>query len=284
MNTTAVAKRDTVEHLPQPSVSTYGVKSLTAAEIRAQVNIIQDVMHSVMQKDVHYGVIRGTVSPTLYKPGAEKILATFRLAAQPKVEDLSVNGEVHYRVRVDILNAAGQFLGAGIGECSSQEEKYAWRRPVCREEYDATPEDRRSIKWSYYQGKTEQKKRVRTNPADVRNTILKMAKKRALVDAVLTVTAASDCFSQDIEDLPPEVRAEMVEGSVDQNGASSQAEKKSELPFYSDAEFKQKFVAWEKGIKDGTTTPQRMLGKILTKHRLTEEQTKQLLAVKPETH
>jgi 2C-methyl-D-erythritol 2,4-cyclodiphosphate synthase len=32
-----------------------------------------------------------------------------------------------------------------------------------------------------------------------------MAKKRALVDAVLSVTAASDIFTQDIEDMPDEV-------------------------------------------------------------------------------
>ena len=40
------------------------------------------------------------------------------------------------------------------------------------------------------------------NPADYYNTVLKMAKKRAHVDAVLTATAASDIFTQDIEDMP----------------------------------------------------------------------------------
>ena len=34
------------------------------------------------------------------------------------------------------------------------------------------------------------------------NTVLKMAKKRAHVDAVLTATAASDIFTQDVEDMP----------------------------------------------------------------------------------
>jgi hypothetical protein len=48
---------------------------------------------------------------------------------------------------------------------------------------------------------------IRTEPADLANTILKMAKKRALIDAVLTATAASDIFTQDIEDLPPEYQA-----------------------------------------------------------------------------
>ncbi len=43
------------------------------------------------------------------------------------------------------------------------------------------------------------------NPADVYNTALKIATKRAFVHAVLNTTAASDMFTQDIEDLPVEV-------------------------------------------------------------------------------
>jgi uncharacterized protein (UPF0335 family) len=38
--------------------------------------------------------------------------------------------------------------------------------------------------------------------ADVYNTCLKMAKKRALIDAIITATAAGDIFTQDIEDDP----------------------------------------------------------------------------------
>src|SRR5690348_1222474 len=45
-----------------------------------------------------------------------------------------------------------------------------------------------------------------------------MAKKRGLIDGVLTVTAASDLFTQDIEDLPAEVAAEIVaQPEVDQD-------------------------------------------------------------------
>lgn len=194
----------------QPAVEAYGARSLTAADIRATVNLMQDVMIEVMRDGTHYGTIPGTKSKSLYKAGAEKLMATFRLAARPEVEDLSQNGEVSYRVTVNLLAPGEVFVGAGIGECSSQEDKYAWRAAVCPEEFDATPENRRRIKFSKYQGKVEQKKQVRTNPADVANTILKMAKKRAQVDAVITATAASDIFTQDIEDLPEEVVAEIV--------------------------------------------------------------------------
>ncbi|WP_057662350.1 hypothetical protein [Stenotrophomonas koreensis] len=194
----------------QPAVEAYGSRSLTAADIRAQVNLMQDVMLEVMKDGTHYGKIPGTQSKSLYKAGAEKLMATFRLAAKPEVEDLSRNGEIAYRVTVNLLSPGGAFVGAGIGECSSAEEKYSWRRAVCDEEFEATPENRRRIKFSKYQGRVEQVKQVRTNPADVANTILKMAKKRAQVDAVITATAASDIFTQDIEDLPEEVVAEIV--------------------------------------------------------------------------
>jgi hypothetical protein len=205
----------------QPAVETYGSRSLTAADVRAQVNLMQDVMQEVMQKDTHYGVIPGTKQPSLYKAGAEKIMSTFRLAADPEVEQLGADGEVHYRVKVRILSASGNFLGAGIGECSSTEDKYAWRAALCDEEFDDTPENRRRIKYAKCQGKVEKKKQIRTNPADVSNTVLKMAKKRGLIDAVLTVTAASDLFTQDIEDLPAEYVAEMVETTRPSKHASA---------------------------------------------------------------
>ena len=181
-------------------------KPLTAIEIQQQVNTIQHVMNQVMKKDVHYGVIPGTKTPSLYKPGAEKIMATFRLSADPEVNDMSDSDQIRYQVKVRLVSSGGIFVGAGIGECSSNEEKYKWRRAICDEEFDECAPDRRREKWSKgFQNKPNYKqKQIRTEPADLANTILKMAKKRALIDAVLTVTAASDCFTQDIEDLPEE--------------------------------------------------------------------------------
>ncbi|HZX80495.1 MAG TPA: hypothetical protein VFE72_06050 [Lysobacter sp.] len=191
----------------QPAVENYGSRSLTAADVRAQVNLMQDVMMEVMRDGVHYGKIPGTQAKSLWKAGAEKLMSTFRLAGDPEVSDLSRDGEVHYRVKVRLSTPAGDFIGAGIGECSSSEEKYAWRAATHVKEWDATPENRRRTKYLRDGREVQQ---VRTNPADVANTILKMAKKRAQVDAVITATAASDIFTQDIEDLPEEVVAEIV--------------------------------------------------------------------------
>lgn len=181
-------------------------KPLTALDIQAQVNTIQHVMKQVMKADVHYGIIPGTKTPSLFKPGAEKIMATFRLSADPEVSDMSDSDQIRYQVKVRLVSSGGVFVGAGIGECSSNEEKYKWRRAICDEEFDECSPDRRREKWTkgWKNNPNYKQKQIRTEPADLANTILKMAKKRALIDAVLTCTAASDCFTQDVEDLPEE--------------------------------------------------------------------------------
>ncbi len=187
------------------------VHARTADEIVARVQRIQQVMAAVMKPEVHYGSPPGCDpdKPMLYKPGAEQLSVTFFLAIDPIVEDLSGPDVTRYRILARVTHAeTGAFLGSGVGECSSDEQKYKWRKAVSEEEYEATPEDRRRIKY-YSDGNAPQ---VRTEHADLSNTILKMAKKRALVDAVLTCTAASDCFGQDLEDMDPALRDSLTAG------------------------------------------------------------------------
>ena len=190
----------------QNGLAVVGATPLTAKEVKAQVNLIQSVMEEVMKDGVHYGVIAGCGNKkTLLKAGAEKIMATFRLAPDIIIEDLSKPDEVRYRITVKLLSASNNFVGSGIGECSSNEEKYMYRRAISDDEFNETPEDRRREKWGKSYGKVAKIKQVRMNVADVANTVLKMAKKRALVDAVLTATAASDIFDQDLEEMPEEI-------------------------------------------------------------------------------
>jgi hypothetical protein len=182
--------------------------TLTAADIKARVNLIQQVAQAVMKPDVHYGTIPGTNKPTLYKAGAEKILATFRIAVEPVVDDLSTHDEARFRVTARATSQVdGSYLGSGVGEASSAEEKYQWRGIVHQKEWEATDESRRRVKFTR---KGEEIFQVRTNVADVRNTVLKMAKKRAQIDMTLTVTGASDFFAQDLEDMPDEVREHLA--------------------------------------------------------------------------
>lgn len=184
----------------------HGGPPLTAAQVRSRVNLIQEVMAAVMKKATHYGIIPGCEKPSLWKPGAEVLFATFQISVDPAIEDLSTRDEARFRVVARATSAHGTPLGSAVGEASSDEEKYKWRTMVCQEEWDATPEDRRRMKWKKGQSKPYPVLQIRTEIADCRNTIVKMASKRAYVALALQVTAASDIFTQDIEDLPEELQ------------------------------------------------------------------------------
>ena len=187
------------------------------AQIRARIQAIKQLLETALKKDVDYGVIPGTgrdAKPTLLKPGSEQILAMFQIAVRPIVEELSNEDCFRYRVTCELTNALTQdFLGAGIGEASTNETKYKWRRTYSKKEWENTPFDRRRIKYGQKRDEGQyveyEEMQVRQEPADLSNTVLKIAKKRAQIDATLTVTGASSMFEQDLEDLTDETREEM---------------------------------------------------------------------------
>ena len=195
----------------EPKSAVALMTSVDTKSVVARVQAIQHVMAAVMKDGVHYGNIPGTDKPSLYKQGSEVLLSAFQISVEPLVEEITDGDHVSYTVRcIGRHIPTGNIIGTGVGAASTAEEKYAWRAAVCAEEYAATPEDRRRVKWNkgkWVDGapgpgwKVEQ---VRTNPRDLANTVLKMAKKRAQIDMSLTALAASDLFSQDLEDLPAE--------------------------------------------------------------------------------
>ena len=188
-----------------------------AATVLTHAKTVQEVMKSVMKPNVHYGAIPGAGDkPTLLKSGAEVLCMTFRIADKYDVADLSAPGVIRYRVTcIAEHQTTGEVLGSGLGECSTDEEKYRWRKAVCQEEFDATAPDMRRVKYGRKSGGHYTAQQVRTEPADLANTVLKMACKRAKIAMVLNVTAASDMFSQDLEDLDAELVRHLAEDERD---------------------------------------------------------------------
>lgn len=219
MNEQALVVRDTAA-LPA---------ELSVEAVLAQVEKIQMLMKTAMVKDEHYGVIPGTGSkPTLLKAGAEKLCLMFRL--DPEYETTEKYEGEHLTVvsRCTLFHITSQMrMGSGIGMCSTRESKYAYRKaqracPACGAEtiYKDKGRDGKPgvgyYCWKQKGGCGAQFKTPDTikqiesqdtgrvpNPdlPDSYNTVLKMAAKRSLVDAVLKVTAASDIFTQDLEDI-----------------------------------------------------------------------------------
>lgn len=198
---------DTKDLAPAGAIAPIG-----AAALIDNIKMRDEVMDRVMRKDVHFGIVPGTRKYSLYKAGAEVLVAAFQISTEVDVTDLSGEDQVRYVCKVRGIHIPTQVsVGVGVGECSSNEEKYKWRRAVCDEEWEYFPEARRRVKWFKGRGgaAATSVKQVRTEPADVANTILKMSKTRALRDFALTALGASDRFVQDFEDMPAELREQM---------------------------------------------------------------------------
>lgn len=203
--------------------------ALTSYELQEQVNLIQEVMRGVMQEGTHYGRIPGCGDkPTLLKPGAEKLSLTFRL--RPVIDndrdvriDQFPNGHREVTVYCHILASDGTELATGLGSCSTLESKYRYRGGEKIPTGEIVPKEYWNLK---KEGRLDEAKALiggtgfgvakigatwqiiehgekMENPdiADTYNTVLKMAKKRAYVDGILSATGASDIFTQDIEDM-----------------------------------------------------------------------------------
>jgi hypothetical protein len=163
-----------------------------AGELSSIANF-QKLVNSNLTEGHDYGVIPGTGNkPTLLKPGAEKILMLMGLQSQYEVVDKVENwdgGFFAYTVRATLVHD-GQVITQGMGAANTKENRYQLK------------EWSDSEKKKVWDGTTYQ------DPYTLQNTVLKMAKKRAQVDATLTVASLSDVFTQDTEDMKDFLQSE----------------------------------------------------------------------------
>jgi len=212
------------------STSRFLSPAATIQEALARYAIVGEFASRVLKADHDYGVIPGTGKPTLLKPGAEKLSSLFGLSPAFAIaeKDLDWTGEKHggepffYFQYLCTMYAGERIIAQGVGSCNSWEKKYRYRNsdrlcPKCgkatiikgREEYGGG--------WLCFAKKGgcgakfgdtdqtivgQQTGQVKNpDPADIVNTIDKMAQKRALIAATLIATNASEYFTQDLEDF-----------------------------------------------------------------------------------
>lgn len=139
-----------------------------------------------LKRDVDFGVIPGTKSPSLFKAGAEKIVNAYgfftRYTIESKIEDPE-KPLFFYTVKCELVKVANDGT-----------------------EYVFTT--------GYGSANTYEKRNGRNDAWNAANSTLKMAQKRALVSAAISVGGLSDAFTQDMEDK------DFVEGGY-QNVAQS---------------------------------------------------------------
>lgn len=144
--------------------------AISLAQAKERVQMLQLFVENFMTPGVDYGYIPGCQKPSLMKSGCEKLCEIFGFSKQIEVIDRVVDwekGMFAYEVKAILTNKrTGLVEAEGLGSCNSMEKKY-------RQQDGYT----------------------------ISNTVLKMAKKRALVDAVLSATRSSGLFTQDVEDM-----------------------------------------------------------------------------------
>lgn len=229
-------------------------QELTVNQLKNQVTKIQQVMRSVMKEEVHYGRIPGVPQKFLFKAGAEKLCMTFRLIPHYTIDKtVHEKGHITYDITCTLRHGPSDtIVGEGVGSGSTLEKKYRYRNedlptgvevpsawwkgrnkdnlPLILKNNGVQPKSKETLKKqgleivaSKIDGKFQiayRKKVENADIADQYNTVIKMAKKRALVDATITALAVSDMFSQD----PDAVDDEFVEPeSTNENAKSTRA-------------------------------------------------------------
>jgi hypothetical protein len=143
---------------------------ITMNDAKERIRMLQEFVREMMKEGIDYGVVPGCNKPSLLKSGAEKLCDIFGFSKQlevtNRVEDWE-KGFFHYEIKAILISKRTGIVEAeGIACCNNREKKFK-------------SQDAYSIV----------------------NTIVKMAKKRALVDAVLSATRSSGIFTQDVEDF-----------------------------------------------------------------------------------
>lgn len=149
---------------------------------------VAKLIAEVFKEGRDFGKIPGTERPTLLKPGQERICTAFGAGMRYEIVEKEIDhdrqnawtktyknrpsksgvsfGVYRYVIRAQVIRLeTGEILGEGLGSCSTMESKYIDR------------------------------------PRDSENTVLKMGKKRAAIDAALSTFGLSDRFTQDVEEM-----------------------------------------------------------------------------------
>lgn len=188
----------------------------------------QAFVKDYLKEGEDFGTIPGTPKPTLLKPGADKLCELYGLSDSYEIVDKVEDFDAHpplfdYTIRCTLTRIrTGVPVSSGLGSCNSYESRYRFRNgarkcPQCmketiikgKEEYGggficfakkggcgAKFGDDDVAITKQVVGRVENE-----DIADIKNTILKMGKKRAKIDATLSATRSSGVFTQDMDEI-----------------------------------------------------------------------------------
>ncbi len=211
------------------------IEVVSFEELAQQTTRLSQFYKALMVRGTVYDTFPGTDKPPLLKAGAELLRIWAGFTYDFSIVDLSQRPNyISYRI-ICALYRNGEKVGEGMGSGNSHEDKWRYR-------WQFSSQLSGNIEKSGLATKTINTKRGRAtlyqvendNPENLDNTILKIVKKRAFVDAVLTITGASRIFTQDLEEerqATPEAHAEnIIEGTAQEIHTGGAPETKQPTP------------------------------------------------------
>jgi len=220
----------------QPAIPVdFGITETGIQTILRQLELLERLVKEALREGQDYGVIPGTDRNSLWKAGADNIIGALRCHSEPHQTRAVVDPEtgfVLYEYEALIkVNGTGVVVAHGVGACTNQEVKYRYRDekrscPSCKstaiikgkEDFGGgwlcwRKQGGCGAKYSDGDEAIESQKVGRVDnpdPLDQTNTIMKMAEKRAVVDAALKLPGVARFFTQDLEELTGEVFTDVV--------------------------------------------------------------------------
>lgn len=203
---------------------------MSPAEMKRRMGELQAFVKEVMVEGIDYGPpFPGSDKKTLLKPGAEKLAEIYGYTVEPVItQRIEIWDPPHgpfFAYDFECLvrsKRSGLLIGKGVGSCNTKENRYRWRAagrvcPQCGKENTIIKGKREfgggwlcfgkrggcGEKFKDGDAAIENQEVGRVENDDVHtlvNTVLKIAKKRAYVDAVIAVTQSSGLFTGEDED------------------------------------------------------------------------------------
>lgn len=184
-------------------------KIMSIQDMQNRYSDFAEFSKSILKKDMDYGVIPWVNKPSLLKPWAEKLRVAYGLGVEitRTGDTLSLDKDFY---DVNYIATVTDKYWRTLAQCewsaNTMEDKYRYQRVMTDKK--PTKEEADKLKamklgrWSkYWNDWVRMEKAEAKNRLSLKNTIQKMAQKRAFVGAMLIATWASEFFTQDVEDM-----------------------------------------------------------------------------------
>lgn len=169
-------------------------KALTVTEqklsrVKAEIALADALVAKVLEPGIDYGLHPGTNSQVLKDPGSNTIINAFNCYPQARVLYRDVTEErISYVIDISLISRDdGLAKSTGTGAASTKETRYGYRWVADPEAYGY---DRAGLKKRVKHNR-EEFRIVNPEWSELENTIVKMARKRAEVDAAMALPGVS---------------------------------------------------------------------------------------------